>query len=478
MIPINHSARLVGFGEVFWGRNSAGDVIAVKKLAVSPDAGGHRELEVAAELIGKPYEHVVPVFDGGEDAEGSGYFVVMAKANASLDGIHASGLINAAQVAGILLQITNGLLEVGGLVHRDLKPGNILLHEGKWKIADFGIARFVEETTSTRTLKRCLSPCYAAPEHWREERSTHATDVYAMGCIAFFLLTGRPPFTSDPPNEHLYADVPSYECDEPRLRGLINMMLRKPAEGRPSLERVRTNLTNVLSMPQSTQSTALHSLAKVGAAVAEERSRRLVEIERLRQEKESRDSLVAPAIRELRSNLKRMFEKICSTAPEAKVNEDSETDLAIGLGGAVLACAWRPGETAIAPNAFRESRWDVVTEAQLWVTEPKRQLNWGASLWYARLPGRDDYRWHEVSYVTVMPGPASMPQQCVQHQKADVAVARTIMSSLGVAYGPELIDDEDEEKFHERWIELLALAAEGRLGYPAQYPVIWPLRFA
>jgi serine/threonine-protein kinase len=58
------------------------------------------------------------------------------------------------QTAHVLLQIASGLSEVEDIVHRDLKPANILRHEGVWKIADFGIAKFVEETTSVETLKK------------------------------------------------------------------------------------------------------------------------------------------------------------------------------------------------------------------------------------------------------------------------------------------------------------------------------------
>ena len=63
----------------------------------------------------------------------------------------------------VLLEMVQGLSEVGEIVHRNLKPDNILYHEGLWKIADFGIARFVEEATASNTLKDCLSPFYAAP---------------------------------------------------------------------------------------------------------------------------------------------------------------------------------------------------------------------------------------------------------------------------------------------------------------------------
>ncbi|MDM3788590.1 protein kinase, partial [Proteus mirabilis] len=78
--------------------------------------------------------------------------------------------------------------EVGDIVHRDLKPGNILRHEERWKIADFGIAKFVEDSTSLETLREALTPSYAAPEQWLGQRPTSATDIYALGCIIHALV--------------------------------------------------------------------------------------------------------------------------------------------------------------------------------------------------------------------------------------------------------------------------------------------------
>ena len=101
------------------------------------------------------------------------------------------------EAAVIMSDIARGLREVSDIVHRDLKPANILHHDGRWKIADFGIARLVGAVTSARTLKKALTPEYAAPEQWRGERATPATDVYALGCIGYALLTGSPPFACD-----------------------------------------------------------------------------------------------------------------------------------------------------------------------------------------------------------------------------------------------------------------------------------------
>ncbi len=466
-----------GFGQVFVGETLAGEPIAVKKLDISPEDGGHRELAIVDELAGKSFDHVIPFIDGGEDADGGGYFVIMAKAEGSLQQmIDDCGPTAAAETANILLQIVAGLLEVGELVHRDLKPANILLHEGKWKIADFGIARFVEEATSSRTLKNFLSECYAAPEQWRGERAGHATDAYALGCIAFCLLTSTPPFATGHAQQHQFGDIPKLNCDEPRLRGLILMMLRKPADARPEFGRIQAVLTSISSTKSASGSDALNKLAEAGAAIAERTSQQLAEFEKQKQLKESRDRMVLPSIEELRMIASRLWEKISSNTPSALRSPDRE-DFEIALGAARLAIVCDVRNVAIPEGEFPHSKWDVIAGAQIWVTQAQK-LSWGASLWYARLPGAGSFRWYEISYVRMDSREGQMPTQSVYPRDADLAVSSVMNTSYGVAFGPVPIDDEDEEQFHERWIELLALAASGRLGYPVQYPVKWPLRFA
>ena len=80
------------------------------------------------------------------------------------------------------------------MVHRDLKPENVLFLDGHWCVADFGISRYAEASTAPDTRKYALTPAYAAPERWRNEHATSATDVYSLGVIAFELLTGARPF--------------------------------------------------------------------------------------------------------------------------------------------------------------------------------------------------------------------------------------------------------------------------------------------
>jgi serine/threonine protein kinase len=167
-----------GFGAVFEGQNDAGDSVAVKRLHLDAAATAHRELTIADDLAGKAYEHVLVPLDSGIDVDSGSYFVVMPRAERSLkDLVDEHGPLNESDAVEVLLQIAMGLLEIPHIVHRDLKPANVLSHGGKWKIADFGIARFLEESTSLNTVKEALSPQFAAPEQWTLDHATNSTDV-------------------------------------------------------------------------------------------------------------------------------------------------------------------------------------------------------------------------------------------------------------------------------------------------------------
>ena len=188
-----------GFGDVFLGRSCAGESgrVAIKRLKLSADEAAHRELRIGARLMESSFEHVVPILDAGQDPQSDRYFLVMPVCDCSLqDEINKTGLgIDPEKTCEIIKSILAGLIEVGDITHRDLKPANILFHEGEWKIADFGIAKFVADSTSLETLRDSLTPAYAAPEQWRGERPTSAADIYSVGMIAYALIDGSPPFS-------------------------------------------------------------------------------------------------------------------------------------------------------------------------------------------------------------------------------------------------------------------------------------------
>jgi serine/threonine-protein kinase len=121
-----------GFGEVFAGSGPDGAPIAVKRLHLTADQAAHRELRIADHLITRTLTHVIPILDAGQDAESDRYFVVMARAEKSLQqAVGPTGLPQADAVR-ILLDICHGLQQASEIVHRDLKPANVLLHDGTW----------------------------------------------------------------------------------------------------------------------------------------------------------------------------------------------------------------------------------------------------------------------------------------------------------------------------------------------------------
>ena len=468
-----------GFGQVFAGTTPDGKEVAVKKLHISSAKAAHRELQIADELKGRSFEHVVPFIDAGEDADSGDYFVVMTKAEDNLQNfIDNSPRIQASEAASILLQIVNGLIEVGDLVHRDLKPDNVLFHDGKWKIADFGIARFIEDVTASNTLKGYLTPEYAAPEQWRLERATHDTDIYALGCIAFCILTKNPPFQNNHSDEHQRAPIPHFDCSDSRLHSLISLMLRKLPETRPSALRVKQLLNEIIAKPHiGGEPNPFSILAVAGAQVAvREQQREAAELAAL--EKKRKRNLLAQSARGiLKENLERLCVQIENNAPTAK--RYSGHEFYIEFGDVILQFGINNTGMAFSEDEANQSHWDVITAAHVMINQINPMLNWSSSLWYAKLKGQDEYRWHEIGYFSPL---AQMPYILAAPNIRTASdafvrnprVAYNDNSGLVIAYGPLLADDEAENEFHSRIGWLLAKGSNGQLRTPRRLPFTWP----
>lgn len=221
-----------GFGRVYAAKSA--DREAVAKL-VPKVPGAEREL-LFEDLAGVP--NVVPIIDSGETKDA--WVLIMPKAETSLrqHQVDAGGPLEAAEALGILTDIACALVGLDGrVVHRDLKPENVLLLDGHWCLADFGISRYAEATTAPDTRKYALTPPYAAPERWRFERATIATDVYAVGAIAYELLSGSLPFGGpmdyDFREQHLHGMPKPLDYLPAGLGALIDECLYKAPEARP-----------------------------------------------------------------------------------------------------------------------------------------------------------------------------------------------------------------------------------------------------
>ena len=192
-----------GQGVVYRARQkSLNRIVAVKVIALghwATQAHVKRfrlEAEAAAHLDDPC---IVPIYEIGE-RDGACYFSMKFIEGDQLDKIIGSEAVPGRKAAQLMAKLARTLdyAHQHGVLHRDVKPGNILLDaKGEPHLTDFGLARLVEtESTVTRTLEVLGTPSYMAPEQAAGNKAqlTHATDVYGLGAVLYQLLTGHPPF--------------------------------------------------------------------------------------------------------------------------------------------------------------------------------------------------------------------------------------------------------------------------------------------
>lgn len=152
-----------------------------------------------------------------------------------LDRARSQGkLFTTLELFGMFRQLTAGMHAINAkLVHRDIKPDNILISDGVLKITDFGLAKVVIEATRNSTFKGFGCVAYMAPEAWRLEKNTIQMDIYAMGMVFYQLATLRYPFDLRTPEQHkwmeahLYQPVLSPEVHNPALGPQLTQIIMK-----------------------------------------------------------------------------------------------------------------------------------------------------------------------------------------------------------------------------------------------------------
>ena len=217
--------------------------VVVKLLA--PDADRTRFEREARAVAALAHPNIVQLFDFGNEERR--YMVFEYLAGGSLEDRLAQPVaISDDEVAGIASDVAAGLAHAHehGVVHRDLKPGNILFDsEARSKIADFGIARVQGADTLTDAGTVLGTAAYISPEQVRGEPATSATDVYAFGVVVYRLLAGRLPFEAPTSTElarmHRDAEPPPLTTVSERNRVLAAVAMsalvkdpsRRPTDG-------------------------------------------------------------------------------------------------------------------------------------------------------------------------------------------------------------------------------------------------------
>ncbi|MGW3668257.1 bifunctional serine/threonine-protein kinase/ABC transporter substrate-binding protein [Streptomyces sp. NPDC005141] len=259
-----------GMGVVYLGRTEAGALAAVKVIqaeyADDPDfrARFRREVE-AARRVTSPW--AVPVTGADPDAASPWLATAFVPGPSLQEAVTRHGPLPARSVRALARMLAAALREVhaAGLVHRDVKPANVLLAVDGPRLIDFGIARASDETAITSTDLVVGTPGFLSPEQ-AEARGAAVgppSDIFSLGCLLAYAASGRPPFGTGTADALLYRTV----HDEPDLAGveggqdaedddlptLLRLCLAKDPADRPTAEQFGTALLIEDAIPEGRQ---------------------------------------------------------------------------------------------------------------------------------------------------------------------------------------------------------------------------------
>ncbi|MFF1648137.1 PQQ-binding-like beta-propeller repeat protein [Streptomyces sp. NPDC058240] len=242
-----------GMGEVFLGdRGDGSDAVAVKTVRrdVAQDPGFRnrfrREITVARSVTGP---HLAPLLDGDADAEVPWLATAYVAGPTLSAAVRGAGAMAEAEVRMLGAGIAHALAAVhaAGIVHRDVKPGNVMLAADGPRLIDFGIARDAGATPLTTTSRMVGSPAFMSPEHVAGSgRVVPASDIFCLASVLCFAATGRDPFGDGPVAAVLYRvkyveadldDVPEV------LRAVLEDCLTADPAARPTAAGLAERLT-------------------------------------------------------------------------------------------------------------------------------------------------------------------------------------------------------------------------------------------
>ena len=241
-----------GMGVVFLGRSVSGRLLAIKVIRpelVTDDAFRVRfrqEVAAARQVSGA---FTAPVVDADTDAEQPWLATLFVPGPSLHQRVAEQGPLPEGQVRGLAAGLVEALRDIhrAGLIHRDLKPGNVLLAEDGPRVIDFGIARATAAAPLTRTGVVVGTPAFMAPEQFRTGAVGPAGDVFALGSVLVYAATGHAPFDGE--SSHGIGFRVVYE--EPDLTGLpeglrplVESCLSKDPDARPTVDELLASLSS------------------------------------------------------------------------------------------------------------------------------------------------------------------------------------------------------------------------------------------
>jgi serine/threonine protein kinase/DNA-binding beta-propeller fold protein YncE len=250
-----------GMGRVFLGVSPSGRRVAVK--LIHPFYAGTEQFRerfarevAAARRVGG--FHTAPVIDADPHAETPWMVTAYIEGPSLHQATVRHGPLPPGRVRALGAGLAEGLgaIHAHGLVHRDLKPGNVIMAEDGPRIIDFGIARSIDATTLTSAGAMVGTFAYMSPEQVRGEPVRPVSDVFSLGSVLAFAATGRPPFGSDTAATVMFrivSEPPDLDgLADQDLRTLIEACLAKSPQDRPQVPVVLAALTGRAPLPAAT----------------------------------------------------------------------------------------------------------------------------------------------------------------------------------------------------------------------------------
>jgi hypothetical protein len=453
-----------GFGRVYLASSPEVEADAVAKL-VPKASGADREL-LFVDLTGAV--NVVPVLDSGE--HGHDYVIVMERAEKSLKKhLEERTQLSETETVSVLRDVAAALEALAGrVVHRDLKPGNVLLLNGSWCLADFGISRYAEATTAEDTRKFMMTREYASPEQWRIEHATPAADIYALGIMACEMLAGSRPFAGpDFRHQHLQEMPSTLQGVSAAMASLVNECLLKHPGARPSAGDVNRRLASIGGPPvrpglaglQDAHHTEVGRRAEfLSAASAEETAR------------ERNHRLFEDGRRSLTFIGDELRDALLETAPSIASGTGRGDLWTLNFGNAYLRLSEpRPYQT----DPQNRMPFEVAAFAALTLEAPGSHGYRGRShsLWYCDAMDAELFSWYELAFMNMaFSGPPDpvIPFALPPDQGAP-AIAPGV-ATVQVAVNLRRLVPGELGEFIDQWGNWFAKAYQGDWHMPNQVP--------
>lgn len=236
--------------------------------------------EEARALGGVEHPSLIRIFAVGQEGLVSYYSMELITGMSLKEVLAAAGRLTVAETLGVMGQVLRALEAVhrAGIVHRDVKPGNIMLDaSGRVVLMDFGLARRAERQDLTAAGAVLGTPEYMSPEQARGEKADERSDLYSIGVSLYEMLAGRPPFggkdTIEILRQHVQGPVPPLLAAAPGTppeleRIIVRLLAKKPSERYPQIAELLADLEKLAPAGPPADRVVQELLARVAQAVS------------------------------------------------------------------------------------------------------------------------------------------------------------------------------------------------------------------